>query len=198
MSARARRRVWLGAALVLLGAGSAKEADAHPQANASLTLGVVEVGQRSEPFDKTRFSLGGRADILFLREANTDFAVGPYAELLTATFDDLQVGGGASVLLPVHDYLPLVLSAGGYARHTSSFGWEPGAAAALFWGSRSHNFHSVYGMVGGLLIQGRYGLGESKETAIIVGAQVDLMVLGLPFLIAYEALVGPSGGAAPP
>lgn len=189
--ARARRRLWLGAALILLVTARGDEAAAHPQANASLTLGVAEVGDRGEPFGKTGFSLGGRADVLFLREANTDFALGPYAELLTTTFDDLQVGGGASVLIPVHEYLPLVASAGAYARHSGGWGWEPGVSASLFWGSRSHNFHSVYGMAGGLLIQGRYGLGESKETALIVGAQVDLMVLGLPFLIAYEAIRGP-------
>lgn len=174
----------LGVALCLWGG----QAEARPQANAGLTLGVAEVGNRGDWLGGTHFSLGGRADVLFFRERNADAGVGPYVELLTTTFSDLQVGAGASVLVPVHDYLPIVLSGGGYARHTGAHGWEPGIATSLFWGSRSYNFHASYSLAAGLLVEGRYGLGESRETAIILGAQVDLAVFALPFLIGYEAI----------
>lgn len=163
-------------------------AQARPQANAGLTLGVAEVGDRSDLFGSTRFTLGARGDVLFLRERNADWGLGPYAELLTTTFHDLQIGGGASALLPIHDYLPLVIFGGGYARNTERFGWEPGLAASIFWGSRSYNYHASYGLAAGLLLQGRYGLGDSRETAIILGAQVDLALVSLPFVLAYNAI----------
>lgn len=183
-------RAALGACLgcaFFLGGG---DAEARPQANAALTLGVSEVGNRDDLFGATHFSLGGRGDVLFFRERNADAGLGPYVELLTTSFSDVQLGAGASALLPVHDYLPLVVSAGGYARHTGPHGWEPGVASSLFWGSRSYNFHGSYGLAAGLLLEGRFGLGESKETALILGAQVDLAVFALPFLIGYEAIRG--------
>lgn len=161
---------------------------AHPQFNVATTLGFAENGTRDDWRGGLHFANGLRSDVLFLRQRDLDFGVGPYVEGLTTSFDDLQLGGGATVLLPVHEYLPIVVSAGPYARHTSAFGWEPGVAASLFWGSRGYNFHSLYGLSGGLLVQGRYGLGDSRETAVIVGAQLDLMFLALPFMFAYEAL----------
>lgn len=163
-------------------------AEARPQANGGLTLGVAQVGSRDDVVGATHFSLGGRADVLFFRERNSDAGLGPYVELLTTTFSDLQLGAGVSALLPIHDYLPLVVSAGGYARNAEPYGWEPGVATSLFWGSRSYNFHAAYGLAAGLFLEGRYGLGDSKETAIIFGAQIDLAVLALPILFGYEAI----------
>lgn len=165
-----------------------RPAFAHPQANAALTVGLAENGTRDDWFGGSHFSTGARGDVLFLRERDLDFGLGPYVEGLTTTFHDVQLGGGVTALLPVHEYLPIVLSAGPYARHTSTFGWEPGVAASLFWGSRGYNFHSVYGLSGGLLVEARHGLGDSHETSIIVGAQLDLMFVAMPFLFAYDAL----------
>lgn len=160
---------------------------ARPQANAGLTLGVAELGDRDQPFGKIRFSLGGRADVLFLRERNADWGIGPYAEVLTTSFDDLQLGGGVSALVPIHDFLPIVVSGGAYGRH-AELGWEPGISASVFWGSRSYNYHASYGLAAGVMLQGRYGLGDSRETALILAGQVDLALIGLPFLLAYEAI----------
>src|SRR5690606_10854242 len=88
----------------------ASSAHARPQANVGLTLGAAEVGTRDAPFGRLAFTLGGRGDVLFFRERNADWGFGPYAEVLTPSFDDLQLGAGASALVPVHDYLPLVVS----------------------------------------------------------------------------------------
>lgn len=181
-------RVALGVGLAIALSSWGGVVEARPQANAGLTLGVAQVGHRDDLLGATHFSLGGRADVLFFRERNADAGFGPYAEMLTTTFSDVQLGGGVSALLPIHEYLPLVASAGGYARHAGPYGWEPGLATAVFWGSRSYNFHAAYGLAAGLLLEGRYGLGESKETAIILGAQLDLAVFALPFLIGYEAI----------
>jgi len=173
-------------------------ARAEPQASAGVTVGLAGVGLDRQLWDSTVFHLGLRGDVLFGRAANDDFGVGPYAEVLTHAFDEIQTGAGVSVLAPIHDSFPLVLSTGVYGRWSDDArGVEPGIAAALFWGGRSYNFHSRYGMSTGLLAQGRFGLGGSKETAVVLAAQLDLALLALPFVYLFEAAKGPSPEAAP-
>lgn len=154
-----------------------------------MTLGLARLGTRESPWEATRFTGGLRGDVLFLRERDLDWGVGPYVELATFdSFHDAQVGGGASVLAPVHPYLPIVLSAGAYERHADPWGWEPGVAASLFWGTRGFNYHAPYSLTAGLLLQARRGLGDSHETAFSAGAQLDLAFLALPLVYAYEAV----------
>ena len=99
----------------------------------------------------------------------------------------------ASAFLPVIDSLPIVLSAGPYGRlGKGGYGIEPGIATSLFWGSRSYNFNANYVMTFGLLGQFRAGFGPSKETTIIVAAQVDLAFLSLPIVYLVEAAKGGS------
>ena len=124
-------------------------------------MGVAGRGVEGAVWDTTAFHLGLRGDVLFLRGGPHDFGVGPYAEVVTHAFDELQLGGGLSALFPVHEALPIVASVGLYGRAgDEGYGFEPGLATALFWGSRSYNYHSSYGMAGGLLVQGRLGLGD--------------------------------------
>ncbi|MCC6551503.1 MAG: hypothetical protein IT372_00600, partial [Polyangiaceae bacterium] len=171
----------LAAIPALLAASGA--ARAEPQWTAGLTAGAAGVAVDRAFWDRTVFHLGLRGDVLFGRDENADVGAGPYAELLTHAFDEVQLGAGGSLLLPVLDSLPIVLSAGAYARKgDDDFGVEPGLAAALFWGSRSYNFHSDYVMSGGLLAEMRLGLGESKETSIVVGAQLDLALMAMPIV----------------
>ncbi|WP_437674930.1 hypothetical protein [Sorangium sp. So ce131] len=173
-------------------------ARAEPQASAGLTLGVAGTGTERHFWDTTLFHAGVRGDVLFGREGNDDFGVGPYAEVLTHAFDEIQLGAGVSALAPVFDLFPLVVSAGLYGRWSEDGGGlEPGVAAAVFWGLRSHNFHSSYGMSNGLLAQMRLGLGASGETAVVLAAQLDVAVLGLPFVLLVNALQGPSPEATP-
>jgi hypothetical protein len=137
--------------------------------------------------------MGLRGDVLFGRSMNSDFGFGPYAEVLTHAFDEIQFGAGVSVLLPVIDYLPIVVSAGAYGRRgDDDFGLEPGITGQVFWGSRSFNYHANYVMTGGLIGQMRYGLGASGETSIVVGAQLDLVVLSLPAIFVINAIRGGS------
>jgi hypothetical protein len=42
----------------------------------------------------------------------------------------------------------------------------------------------------GLLAQFRYGLGPSRETSIVVSAQLDLVALSLPFQLLVNAFRG--------
>jgi len=103
-------------------------AHAEPQATAGLTLGAAGAGLDRKVWDSTLFHMGLRGDVLFGRTKNSDFGFGPYAEVLTHAFDEIQFGGGLSVLLPIIDYLPVVLSAGAYGRKgDDDFGLEPGS-----------------------------------------------------------------------
>ncbi len=184
------------AAAALCAIGS--EARADPQGTGAITIGVAGRGDRGAFWDDTVFHLGARGDVLFGRERNADFGAGPYLELCSHAFDDIQLGAGLSVLLPVIDYLPIVLSGGGYARAgDNTSGLEPGVAAALFWGSRSYNFHSSYVMSAGLLAELRVGLGDSRERSIVIGAQLDLLAISLPFLYVVNAVRGGSPDTAP-
>ena len=179
----------------LLGGGAAH---ADPQGTAALTIGVAGVGQDREIWDDSVFHLGIHGDVLFGRSRNSDFGVGPYLEVATHAFDELQFGGGISTLLPVIDYLPMVLSTGAYGRiGDDEYGLEPGLAVELFWGSRSYNFHSSYVMAAGIMAQFRLGLGESKETAFVLGAELDFVAMSLPFLFIINALRGGSTDTDP-
>jgi len=180
---------------LLFGARSAR---AEPQATAGLTIGAAGVGFDRRIWESTAFHLGLRGDVIFGRRNNADFGVGPYVEVLTHAFDEIQFGGGVSTLVPVLDPFPLVVSVGAYGRKgDDAFGLEPGVVGSLFFGSRSYNFHSNYVMTAGLLAEMRYGLGPSKETSIVLGAQLDLAALGLPFVFLINAIRGPSGEADP-
>jgi hypothetical protein len=159
---------------------------ADPQASMGMTLGFVETGLRTSA--SGAFHMGGRADVLFLRHRDSDGAVGPYADIATAGFHTLQTGGGLEWLLPVLDDFPIVLSAGAFAGKIPDFAWEPGLTGGIFFGSRSYNFHSWYGLATGLFAQGRYGLGDAREGDVIVGVQLDLELVALPFLLAYESI----------
>jgi hypothetical protein len=164
---------------------------AEPQVNVGVRAGVAGVGN-SAWWSSTRFHVGAHGDVLFGRQCNASFGAGPYAEVLT-NWGDLQTGGGASLLLPIHSYLPLVVSAGGYARNAKGLGWEPGATAEIFWGARSYNYTSTYVMAGGLVLQARQGFGDSKERSVVIAVHLDGEVLALPFVLLYEAI---SGGRA--
>ena len=157
---------------------------AEPQGNVGGTAGVT----LRDGVEDVRVHLGARGDVLFGRSSHRDFGAGPYGEAMTA-WDDFSVGGGGSVLVPVHEYLPLVGSVGGYGRRFGG-AWEPGVTAQVFWGSRSFNYHGWYGMAVGLSVQGRVGLGEQGERGMIVALHVDGQALALPFLMAYGALAG--------
>jgi hypothetical protein len=206
MEARAlRRTLWpaalLAAAAVLAAPSSAL---AGPQGTVGLTIGAAGVSPDSDKiapqgelprgfWKQTDLHLGLRGDLMFFREKNADFGIGPYAEVLTNGFNQIQFGGGGTFLLPVLDTLPVVVSGGLYARKGDDrFGLTPGVATSLFWGSRSYNYHSSYVLAAGLLGELRYGLGPNHETSIVVGAQIDLVAFSLPFVFLASVVRGHS------
>jgi hypothetical protein len=169
---------------------------ADPQGTAALTIGVAGVGADRAFWQDTAFHLGGRGDVLFGRSGPYELGLGPYAEVQTQGFDDLQLGGGASLLVPVVDYLPLVFSAGAYGRAADG-SVEPGVTGQVFWGSRSYNYHSAYGMSAGLSLQLRAGLGDQGATSVVAAAHLDLVAMSLPFVFLLTAVRGTGDEAAP-
>jgi hypothetical protein len=181
---------WTLASCSLAGAlALSSPAFADPQWNAGLVTGVCGTGTRDALWQDTCWFNGARGDVMLGRSRGSDFGIGPYLDVTTAGFSDLRLGGGVTGVIPWSTWFPLVLSAGGYARSADE-GWEPGLAAWAFLGSRSYNYHSSYVMAGGLIAGLHYGLGDSRETAIVIGAQIDGLLLVLPFLFAYEAIRG--------
>lgn len=172
----------LAGTLILASTGQAK---ADPQFSAAATVGPAFRHLRTGPV-KPAFHLGARFDVLFLRQAQRDMGIGPYVDLGTSGFDSFEGGGGLEWLIPAGP-TSFILSGGGEARLAGGT-VEPGATWGLFWGSRSFNYHSMYGYGVGLFAQGRYGLGDSKSFDLVTGVQVDAVVLALPFLLLVNRL----------
>src|ERR1700691_5584998 len=99
------RRASLGAVVALLALLAllllaAPSAHAEPQASVGLTIGAAGEGFDRHLWQRTAFHLGLHGDVLFGRTSTSDFGIGPYAELFTHAFDEIQFGGGVSGLLP--------------------------------------------------------------------------------------------------
>lgn len=175
--------------MALFGMSSRAEA-APPQIGVGITAGLAGVAKEGRLWDETVLHLGARGDVLFGRDGSNGFGVGPYLEVMTHDFGELQTGGGASLLLPVTELFPIVLSAGGYLRipwtegpgplADRSYGVEPGLAGTIFLGTRSFNFHSSYEITVGVIGQARFGLGDSRESSFVIAAQADLAALWVP------------------
>jgi len=175
-------------AVLLATALTAPRAHADPQASVGLTLGA-EAREAVGP-DPLRgaFHLGGRASVLFLRSRGADMAIGPYLDVATAGFHDVDLGGGAEWLLPIRDDLPLVVSAGAFWRDGDGRSWTPGMESTLFFGSRSYNFHSWYGLAAGVFVQSRWLPSSPSTLDLVFGLQIDGELLALPAVFLFEAL----------
>jgi len=178
---RVSRETILTALAVALGSGTAH---ADPQWNAAVLPGLAWV--RSHGASARPFYLGGQADVMFGRSSNASWGLGPMARLGTYRFSDLQLQGGLSLLVPVHDYLPFVVSGGFYGRRDDGT-THPGGFASLYWGTRSYNHHGSYIMTGGMLLEVRRTSGADGERAILVAANVDLQAFLLPAMMLVNA-----------
>jgi hypothetical protein len=132
----------------------------------------------------TRWCNGFIADLLFLRERNADFGLGPYAEISTAGFWDARYGGGVSALAPIAPDFPLVLSIGAYGHETASVA----LGANAFFGLRSYNFHGSYNYAVGLVVSGTKDLGADGASLVTLGIELDGLLLALPFVFAWSDL----------
>jgi hypothetical protein len=172
--------------LILLAAAcKSRVASAEPQVSVALTIGGGAREHRGAL--QPAFHLGAIADLLFLRKRDSEMAFGPYLQVDTLALDQLNLGGGVSWLLPLGSPV-VIFSAGALARKTEA--WSPAVQTRLFFGARSYNFHSLYGFALGGFLQARFELGSPGQAELICGAQLDLAILGLPFVLAYQALRG--------
>jgi len=158
---------------------------AEPEWNVAGSASLCGQGEHGRVWQRTGFCGGFRGDLLLSRTRNAEFAWGPYATLGTATFSDVRLGGGLSLLLPtLSGDFPLVLSTGMVSRNASDLR----ASGELFLGLRSHNFHGSYAMASGLIVGGDSAFSGSRANTLYVGLQVDGLWLALPFIFAYEWL----------
>jgi hypothetical protein len=182
---------WSTVGLAAWTIGEARPAEASPQISSTVVVGAAGIGDRSHLWSSTDFAGGLRGELLLGRSRDADFGVGPYVETLTTTgFSDVQIGAGATLLVPVHPYLPFTLSLGGYAGHAGPLGWQPGLAGECFWGSHGYNYDSIYALSAGIFAGVRYGVGDSRDVAVLVGARLDLEIVVLPFILAFNAVRG--------
>ncbi|MEZ4297915.1 MAG: hypothetical protein R3B70_23365 [Polyangiaceae bacterium] len=188
------------AGLIALAAAfsSARASAGPPQVGVGLTVGAAGVGKDSRLWDETVMHVGARGDVLFGRDGSNGFGIGPYFEALVHDFGELQAGTGASVLIPITELYPIVVSAGGYLRipwqeapgplADRSYGIEPGLAGTLFVGTRSFNFSTPYEITVGVIGQARFGFGASRESSFVVAAQIDLAALWVPVVFVVHGL----------
>jgi len=159
-------------------------AEAAPQASLGLDVGGA-AEETDEGPTRGAFDLGGRADVLLGRTRGTDMAIGPYLEAATLSFHNLDVAAGAEWLIPVRDDLPLVLSGGALLRDQGGRPLSPGVEGTVFFGSRSYNFHSWYGLAAGLFAQTRFVPGPPSTIDFVFGIQIDAELLIMPGLLLW-------------
>lgn len=174
----ARLAFAVGVALALL----PSVASADPQVHGGVTVGGGVRDLRDDT--KGLFHLGGWTDVMFFRQKQRDVGFGPHLQLATGSFRSFETGLGASLLLPTGGPV-FILSAAPHLR-VAGGSVDPGATATLFFGSRSYNFHSVYGYQLGVFIEGRQGF-SSRQSELYGGVHIDLQVLALPFVLIAQA-----------
>ena len=133
------------------------------------------------------FTIAWRADMLFLRNSPRSFGLGPALAVRVDHFADVVPSLGASVLLPVHEALPIVLTPA-FALRWDGASWAPGASGRLYWGVRSHNYHGSYALAIGLWVEGRRFFDPQSTTDIAAGIDLDLQLIASPFVALYTEL----------
>jgi len=165
-----------------------RRAGAEPQASVGLTGGVAVQDVAGSGSAGASLHLGGRGDVLFLRDHNSQMAVGPYVDTASAGLHDLDAGGGIEWLLPLTGDAPVVLSGGGLVRNGDGRAWAPGLEGTVFVGSRSFNFHSWYGLAAGVFAQARWVPASPSTADLVFGVQLDLELVVLPALFLWDAI----------
>lgn len=159
-------------------------APSRPQINSAIVTGLCALGHPDSLWSDSAWCNGLRADVLFGRARNDDFALGPYAHVTSSGFWDARYGAGLSWLIPLSGDFPLIVSAGlgGHELEAVALeGW-------LFFGSRTYNFHSSYSLSAGLLLGVQRDLGAEERSQLVMAAQIDGLILFLPFLLVSQAL----------
>jgi hypothetical protein len=167
----------------------ATDAFAAPQWNSALVAGIAGAGDGSAAWDKTQFYGGVRGDVLFLRDGPRSPGLGPSLEVATAAFADVRAIAGARALLPLGDLWGVAVEPGGYVR-SSDAGVLAGVSARAWFGIQTYNYHGAYSPRGGLTVGYARDLGGPESHAIVIAAEIDGLILALPFVLLYESFRG--------
>jgi hypothetical protein len=168
--------------------GWSSTAAADPQVSIGVTTGWVLQDAFGPGSSSGAFHVGARADVLLLRNRGDQMAIGPYVDAATASLHDFDAGGGLEWLLPIRDDLPIVVSAGALLRNGEGHSWAPGLEGTVFFGSRSYNFHSLYGFALGVFAQTRWIPSPPAVADMVFGVQIDGEFLAMPSMLIISAL----------
>jgi len=172
-------------------------ADAETEITTGLVLGGGAVlhddpDVQGADHDGTRgvFRFGVVGEVVFLRETNRDVGLGLYVELMTSSFRDVQPGGGLELLIPVHRWAPLKISAGAHYdyddEHAGGFGGR------LWWGAHVHNHFAIYNTTLGFWVEVRANVWGNRDILIAGGVEIDLTILTTPWMWFGSWVRGPS------
>ena len=156
---------------------------AKPQWNAAWETAICGAGD-SLSLSQLGWCNAVRGDVLFLRETGREVGLGPSLRVGTASFEDLRLDAGLSLLLPVTESFPIVLDAGPHLRNLK----QPGVFGSVFFGLRSFNHYGSYEMSTGIALTAERAFVEGTPSAVWITAHIDGMWLTLPFVFAYNAL----------
>lgn len=160
-------------------------ARAETEVNAAMTGGVATLRMESQG-TRVGGHLGAYADAIFTRRRSRDWGLGPHVDFTTLAFATAEPGAGVSGLVPIGDVIlmpritPFLRLGEGPSRG--------GLAGSLFIGGRSHNFSGTYTLGNGGYLQVRRSLASDERLDFIIGAQIDMAYVALPFIFAVQAL----------
>lgn len=171
-----RRPVVVFASLALV----APAAGAYPQWNLGLSLGAG--AHLAPPAERELLITAAlRTDATFGARTPYAWRAGFFGALGTTDFTTLDLAAGGVLHIPVNPTFPILVSAGAIVDVLPAPG-RVGVLGRLWWGTRSLNYHSSYGMAAGLWVEGRYRPGEGTAD-VLAGVDLDLRVLAMPFIV---------------
>lgn len=93
------------------------------------------------------------------------------------------------VLVPLGDLWGIGVEPSGYVR-SSDAGVFPGIAARAWFGIQTYNYDGAYAPRGGITLGYTQDIGGSDSHAIVIAAEIDGLILALPFALLYQSLRG--------
>ena len=158
-------------------------AAARPQWNAAWETAVCSAGD-SLSLSDLGWCNAIRADVLLLRTGSRGFDLGPSLRLGSASFEDVRLDAGLTLLLPVSDSFPILLEAGPHLRNFR----QPGVFGSVFFGLRSFNHYGSYEMSTGLSLLAERSFADGTPSALWIAARIDGAWLALPFVFLVNSL----------
>ncbi len=145
----------------------------------------VGYGRRFSEAPEHLLALGAHADVVFGRETFRDFGWGPHLGFSAPDLGEMQVDAGLSVLLPVGEAFPIVVSMGPWVGTGEG---QAGALGRVFWGARPVNAHAAYVTTIGVFFEGKASLVGDRGADLSAGLAADGFALLYPFVVLWESI----------